>query len=106
MPESVEPADIDAFIDNAAWAICATYHTVLKAPPDAAIFGQDMLFNLSSVADWKHIGDYRQCQTGCSNKHENSKHVDFDYKVGDKVPIKKIVSSTKQSPYGKNNHGL
>jgi hypothetical protein len=30
MVKSVKPADIDTFIDNAAWAICSTYHTVLK----------------------------------------------------------------------------
>jgi hypothetical protein len=60
MADSVEPADIDTFIDNAAWAICSTYHTVLKAPPDAAIFGPDMLFNIPFIADWKQIGDYRQ----------------------------------------------
>ncbi len=30
MAESVEPADIDTFIDNAAWAIRSTNHTVLK----------------------------------------------------------------------------
>jgi hypothetical protein len=39
MADSVEPADIDTFIDNAAWAIRSTYHTVLKASPGAAIFG-------------------------------------------------------------------
>jgi hypothetical protein len=39
MADSVEPADIDTFIDNAAWAICSTYHIVLTASPDAAIFG-------------------------------------------------------------------
>jgi hypothetical protein len=38
MADSVEPADIDTFIDNAAWAICSTYHTVLKASSGAAIF--------------------------------------------------------------------
>jgi hypothetical protein len=37
--DSVEPADIDTFIDNAAWATCSTYRTVLKASPGAAIFG-------------------------------------------------------------------
>jgi hypothetical protein len=37
MADSVEPADIDTFIDNAAWAIHSTYHTVLKASPGAAI---------------------------------------------------------------------
>jgi hypothetical protein len=39
MADSVESADIDTFIDNAAWAISSTYHTVLKASPGAAIFG-------------------------------------------------------------------
>ena len=59
MADSVDPADIDTFIDNAAWAIHSTYHTVLKASPGAAIFGQDMLFDILFVADWYQIGDYR-----------------------------------------------
>ncbi len=29
MADSVHPADIDSFIDNAVWAIRSTYHTVL-----------------------------------------------------------------------------
>ncbi len=87
MADSVDPADIDTFIDNAAWAICSTYHTVLKASPGAAMFGWDMLFNIPFIADWKQIGDYRQNQTDCSNKHENNKRVDYDNKVGDKILI-------------------
>jgi hypothetical protein len=51
MAKSVEPADIDTFIDNAAWAICSTYHTVLKTSPGAAIFGCDVLFNVPFIAD-------------------------------------------------------
>jgi hypothetical protein len=62
---------------------------VLKASLGEAIFGQDMPFNIPFLADWKHIGDYRQSQTDYSNKSENSKRVDFDYKVGDEVLIKK-----------------
>jgi hypothetical protein len=89
MADSVHPADIDTFIDNAVWAICSTYHTVLKASPGAAIFGRDMLFDIPFVADWNQIGDYRQSQTDRSNKRENNKHVDYDYKVGDKVLIHK-----------------
>jgi hypothetical protein len=76
MADSVEPADIDTFIGNAAWAIHSTYHTVLKTSPGAAIFGQDMLFDTPFVADWKQIGDYRQNQTDHSNKRENNKCVD------------------------------
>jgi hypothetical protein len=89
MADSVEPADIDTFIDNAAWAIFSTYHTVLIASPGAAIYGQDMLFNILFVADWKQTGDYRQHQPDRSNKHENDKRVDYDYKVGDKILIQK-----------------
>jgi hypothetical protein len=89
MDDSVEPADIDTCIDNAAWAICLAHHTVSKASPGAAIFGQDMLFNIPFVADWKQIGDYRQHQTDCSNKHENNKRVDYNHKVGEKILIRK-----------------
>ncbi len=42
MAKSVTPDDVDVFLDNVAWAICSTYHTVLKASPGAAIFGRDM----------------------------------------------------------------
>ncbi len=27
---TVTPDDVDTFLDNAAWAICSTYHTVLE----------------------------------------------------------------------------
>jgi len=48
-----------------------------------------MLFNIPFVADWHTIGDYRQCQTDCSSIREHNKRVDYDYKVGDKVLIRK-----------------
>jgi hypothetical protein len=55
MANSVTLDKIDVFLDNAACAICSTYHTVLKASPGAAIFGQDMLFDIPCVADWRKI---------------------------------------------------
>ncbi len=76
MADSVHPADIDTFIDNAAWAIRSTYHTVLKTSPDAAIFKRDTLFDIPFVADWKQIGEYRQNQMDRSNTQENNKQVD------------------------------
>ena len=39
MAESVNTSDINIFLADAAWAICSTHHTVLKASPGAAIFG-------------------------------------------------------------------
>ncbi len=51
MAESVKASDIDVFLSDAAWTVHSTYHTVLKAFPGAAIFGQDMLFDIPFIAD-------------------------------------------------------
>ena len=72
MATSVAPSDIATFLTNAAWAICSTYHMVLKASPGTAIFGRDMLFDIPYIADWNKIGDYRQCQTDLNTKRENN----------------------------------
>ncbi len=39
MAKPVNASDIDIFLADAAWAICSTHHTVLKASPGAGIFG-------------------------------------------------------------------
>jgi hypothetical protein len=51
MANSSTPNYVDIFLDIAAWAIHSTYHTVRKASPGAAIFGQDMLFDIPFVTD-------------------------------------------------------
>jgi hypothetical protein len=89
MAEMVKPSDIDVCLSDAAWAACSTYHTVLKASPGAAIFGQDMLFNITFIADWQKIGERRQRLTDLNNAHENEDRIDYDYKVGQKVLLKK-----------------
>jgi hypothetical protein len=72
MANSVTPDDVDVFLDNAAWAIRSTYHTVLKASPGAAIFGRDMLFDIPFVADWCKIGDQQQLLIDRGNQQENT----------------------------------
>jgi hypothetical protein len=39
MAKLVKASDKDVFLSDAAWAICSTNHTLLKASPGAAIFG-------------------------------------------------------------------
>jgi hypothetical protein len=85
MAELVKTSDIDVFLSDAPWAVCSTYHTVLKASPGAAIFGQDMLFDIPFIADWQKIKEYRQRLTDLSNARENKGRIDFDYEVGQKV---------------------
>ena len=89
MADSVATSDIDAFLTNASWAIRSTYHTVLKASPGAAIFGRDMLFDIPYIADWNKVGEHRQLQTDRNTIRENKSRVDYDYKVGGKVLIRK-----------------
>jgi hypothetical protein len=99
---SVTPNGINVFLDNRAWAICSTYHMVLKASPGAAIFGCDMLFDISFVADWHKIGEQKQSLTNRGNQQKNAKHIDHNYKVGDKVLlINEGILHKAESAYGK-----
>jgi hypothetical protein len=52
MANSVEPADIDTFINNAALSIHKTYHKIVKASPGAATPEQDTIFDVPFVAHW------------------------------------------------------
>ncbi len=103
MADSVTPDDVNVFLDNAAWAICSTYHMVLKASPVAAIFRKDMLFNILFVADWHKIGEHRQSVlTEPGNQCKNAKHIDYDYKVRDKIlEIKEGILRKAASNYSK-----
>ena len=100
MAMSVVPSDIDAFLTNTAWAICSTYHMVLTASPGAAIFGRDMLFDIPYIVDWNKIGEYRQRQTDHNTERENRLRIDYDYKIGDKVIVRKNgILRKSESPY-------
>jgi hypothetical protein len=79
MAKMVKASDIDIFLSDAAWAIRSTYHTVLKASPGAAIFGQDMLFDILFIANWQKIREQRQRLTDHNNACENKGRIDYDY---------------------------
>ena len=89
MAETVDPDAVSDFLDNAAWAIRSTYHTVLKSSPGAAIFGRDMLFDIPYLADWNKIGEHRQVQIDRNTARENAQRADYDYKVGGQVLVRK-----------------
>jgi hypothetical protein len=105
MAKSVNASDIDIFLADAAWAICSTHHTVLKASPGAATSGQDMLFDIPLIADWKNIGEHRQKLTDLNTAHENQGMIDYDYKVGQKILVRnegilrKVQSIWQKDPW-------
>ncbi len=77
MAKMVKPSDIDVFLSDTAWAVCSTYHTVLKASPGAAIFIRDMLFDIPFIAGWQKIGEHRQRLTDLNNARENENRIDY-----------------------------
>ncbi len=61
-----------------------------------------MLFDIPFVDDWRKIGERRQSLTDRGNQRKNAKHVDYDYKVGDKVlVINKGILRKAETAYGK-----
>ncbi len=61
-----------------------------------------MHFNIPFIADWNKIGDYRQRQTDLDTARINSKQVEYDYKVADKVLVtQEGVLHKAGSPYSK-----
>jgi hypothetical protein len=102
MAKTITPDDVNVFLDNVTWAICSTYHTVLKASPGAAIFGRDMLLDILLISNWNKIGDYRQRQTNLNTACKNSKQADYDYIVGNKVLLtQEGILRKAESPYSK-----
>ncbi len=62
----------------------------------------DMLFDIPFVAEWHKIREHGQSLTNCSNQQENNWHIDYSYKVGDKVLVEKYSILRKaESKYGK-----
>ena len=95
---------VDELLPNIAWAVCSTYHTVLKTTPGAAIFGRDMLFDIPYLADWNQIGKRRQTLVDQSCAKTNKHQIDFDYAVGQKVLLTKDgmlrkVEDKNKGPY-------
>jgi hypothetical protein len=48
-----------------------------------------MLFDILFIADWKKIGEHRQWLTDRDTAHENKGRIDYDFKVGQKVLVRK-----------------
>ena len=60
MQDTYTPLMVDELLTNIAWAVCSTYHTVIKTTPGAATFGRDILFDIPYLADWNQIRKRRQ----------------------------------------------
>ncbi len=61
-----------------------------------------MLFDIPFLADWQKNGEQRQSLTDLGNQRKNTKRIDYDYKVKDKVLlINEGILCKAESPYDK-----
>ena len=86
------------------FATRATYHTTTRATPSQLVFGRDAITNIQFGADWNLIPQRKQEMIRRKNTTENSKRIDHDYHVGDKVLFKdddlaKFRANPWQGPY-------
>ena len=94
--------DVSNIVNNDPWsgvlaatmfAVRATYHTTLKASPMQLVFGRDAILNIKHVADWEHIWQHKQLRINHNNKQENMWRNNHQYKIGDKILVKRKKNS-------------
>ena len=82
--------NIDPFgtiLASVAWAVRASYNSSTQATPAQLVFGRDMMFNISSLVNWKALAMRKQKLVDNANLRENAKRIDYDYAVGQQVYV-------------------
>ena len=57
------------------------------------VFARDAILNIKHVADWEHIRQCTKLQINHNNKRENMWGNNHQYKVGDKILVKRKKNS-------------
>ena len=94
--------DVSNIVNNDPWsgilsatmfAVRETYHTTIQESPIQLVFVQDAILNIKHVADWEHIWQRKQEQINRNNKRKNMRRNNHQYKVGDKILVKRNKNS-------------
>ena len=70
------------------FALRKTYHTTLQASLMQLVFGRDAILNIKHVADWEPIWQRKKMQINHTNKQENMRRNNHQYKIGEKILVK------------------
>ena len=86
------------------YAMRGTYHTTLQATPAQLVFGRDMIYPIEYVAEWDVLRKNKTKIIKKNNARENSRRIDFDYRVGQKIlilhtDIQRKLDSPTSEPY-------
>ena len=58
-----------------------------------------MIFNIKHKANWEYIRQRKQDLINKNNKRENAGRIEYEYKVGEKVLLKRGNENKYESPY-------
>ena len=79
-----------------AFAVRATVHTTLQATQTQLVFGRDAILNIPHIDNWWYIQDRKQRIIRQSNRHENMKQKEHEYKVNDLL----LIRQAQMTKYG------
>ncbi|KAJ8538907.1 hypothetical protein ON010_g12963 [Phytophthora cinnamomi] len=88
---------LETALDYAAYAIRASYHTVLRASPAQLLFGEDMLTRQVHFANWNYLSKQRFIAILQDNERENLKRMQHFYRVGDNVMLRVPARERKKT---------
>ena len=74
-------------------------HTTRQQTPGQLVFGRDMIFNIKHKANLEYISQRKQDLNNKNNKRENAGRIEYEYKVGEKVLLKRGNENNYESPY-------
>ena len=57
------------------------------------VFGREAILNIKHFSDWEHIRQRKQLRINHNNKRENMRRNNHQYKVGDKILVKRKKNS-------------
>eukprot|EP00644_Phytophthora_capsici_P009261 jgi/Phyca11/106938/e_gw1.13.851.1 len=83
-----EGADWKKVIYYAAFAVRASYHSILNASPGQLIFGQDMISRQLYESNWSYMSKRHFDAILADNDKENDKRLEHFYKRGDSVMLR------------------
>ena len=78
---------VDTALQKAAYAMCTTVHTTLKATPGSLVYQRDMILNILVVADLLDITARRQQLIDERTTAENQNQISHDYQPNDQVLV-------------------
>ena len=87
---------LDENLAYIAWEIRASYHRTIMATSGQAIFGRDMIFNLSLFVDWKVLTAAKQRQADIANVRKKKRQVTHEYAIDYQVYVERLESTANK----------